>query len=50
MREAIAELPQGTYQHEIRMDGFDEPITVQIQVRIEGSDLFVDFAGTSARV
>ena len=48
MREAIAELPQGTYQHEIRMDGFDEPITVQIQVRIEGSDLFVDFAGTSA--
>ncbi len=49
MREAIAELPRGTYQHEIRMDGFDEPIVVKIAVRVEGSDLYVDFAGTSAQ-
>jgi N-methylhydantoinase B len=47
MREAIAELPQGTYHHAIRMDGFDEPITVKIAVTIKGSDLFVDYAGTS---
>ena len=49
MREAIAELPLGTYQHEIRMDGFDEPIVVNIAVRVEGSDLYVDFTGTSAQ-
>ena len=49
MREAIAELPRGTYQHEIRMDGFDEPIVVKITVRVEGSDLYVDFTGTSAQ-
>ena len=49
MREAIAELPDGTYAHEIRMDGFDEPIVVRIAVRVEGSDLSVDFSGTSAQ-
>ena len=47
MREAIAELPQGTYHHEIRTDGFDEPIAVKIAVTVKGSDLFVDYAGTS---
>ncbi|MBI3796599.1 MAG: hydantoinase B/oxoprolinase family protein [Deltaproteobacteria bacterium] len=47
MRQAITELPPGTYHHEIRMDGFDEPITVKIKVTVQGSDLFVDYAGTS---
>lgn len=47
MRDAIAELPQGTYQHEIHTDGFDEPIVVKIAVTIKGSELFVDYAGTS---
>lgn len=47
MRAAIAELPQGTFHHEIRMDGFDEPITVKIAVTVRGSELFVDYAGTS---
>ncbi|MGE0827016.1 MAG: hydantoinase B/oxoprolinase family protein [Candidatus Binatia bacterium] len=47
MREAIAELPQGTYHHEIRMDGFDEPIIVKIAVTVKGAELFVDYAGTS---
>ena len=49
MREAIGELPDGLYQHEIRMDGFDEPIVVRIAVRVDGSDLSVDFSGTSAQ-
>lgn len=47
MRQAIAELPQGTYRHEIRTDGFDEPIVIPIAVTVKGSELFVDFAGTS---
>ena len=49
MRQAITELPDGTYAHEIRMDGFDEPIIVRIAVRVDGSDLSVDFSGTSAQ-
>jgi N-methylhydantoinase B len=47
MRDAIAELPQGTYRHEIRTDGFDEPIVVKIAVTVKDSELFVDYAGTS---
>ncbi|MGH7965642.1 MAG: hydantoinase B/oxoprolinase family protein, partial [Candidatus Binatia bacterium] len=47
MRQAIAEVPPGTYRHEIHMDGFDEPITVKIAVTVQGSDLFVDYTGTS---
>jgi N-methylhydantoinase B len=47
MRRAIAELPQGTYRHEIRTDGFDEPIVIPIAVTVKGPDLFVDFTGTS---
>jgi N-methylhydantoinase B len=47
MRAAIAELPQGIFRHEIHMDGFDEPITVKIAVTVKGSDLFIDYAGTS---
>jgi len=47
MRQAIAELPAGTYCHEIHTDGFDKPITVKITVTVQGSDLFVDYAGTS---
>lgn len=47
MRAAIAELPQGTYAHEIRTDGFDEPIVVRLTVTMKGSELFVDYSGTS---
>ncbi len=47
MREAISELPQGTYAHEIRADGFDEPIVVRLTVTVKGSELFVDYSGTS---
>jgi N-methylhydantoinase B len=47
MREAIAELPQGVYRHEIRTDGFDEPIVVKIAVTVKDDELFVDYAGTS---
>lgn len=47
MRQAIAELPQGTYRHEIRTDGFDEPIVIPIAITVKESDLFVNFTGTS---
>ena len=47
MREAIAELPRGVYRHEIRTDGFDEPIVVKIAVTVGDGELTVDYAGTS---
>jgi N-methylhydantoinase B len=47
MREAIAGLPRGTYHHEIRTDGFDEPIVVKIAVTVKDSEISVDYTGTS---
>jgi N-methylhydantoinase B len=47
MRQAIAELPQGTYRHEIRTDGFDTPIIISIAVTVKDSELFVNYEGTS---
>ena len=47
MREAIRAIPDGTYRHEIDMDGFDEPIVVKLAITIEGDRLTADYTGTS---
>ena len=47
IRNAIAELPDGTYSHATELDGFDEPIRIQATLKIEGSDLSIDYAGSS---
>jgi N-methylhydantoinase B len=36
MREAIQAIPDGTYRHQIDMDGFDEPIVVKLAITIAG--------------
>ncbi len=50
MRRAIHAAPDGSYRDEIMVDAFDEPLTIRCEVRIKGSDLTVDFAGTSAQI
>jgi N-methylhydantoinase B len=47
MRSAIAELPDGTYEHEGWSDGFDEPVRLAVAVTVAGDELTVDFAGSS---
>ena len=47
MRDAIAELPDGVYEHESSSDGFDEPITLKVAVTVAGDELTIDFAGSS---
>jgi N-methylhydantoinase B len=48
MRRAIAQIPDGSYRSEIDMDGTDEgPIHIEVEVKKAGSDLFIDYAGTS---
>ena len=47
MREAIRAIPDGTYRHEIDMDGFDEPIVVKLAITIDGDRLIADYSGTS---
>ena len=49
MRAAIARIPDGTYSNETWSDGFahDEPIRIACTVTVNGSDLLVDYTGSS---
>ena len=50
MRRAVHAVPDGSYRDRIMVDAFDDPLTIHCEVRIKGSDLTVDFAGTSAQI
>ncbi|NQV85522.1 MAG: hydantoinase B/oxoprolinase family protein, partial [Woeseiaceae bacterium] len=50
MRAAIEAVPDGSYRDEIMIDGFDELLTICCEVKISGSDLLVDFTGTSPQI
>jgi N-methylhydantoinase B len=43
----IARLPEGTWQAEIRSDGYEEPVTLKAAMTIGKDAIEVDFAGTS---
>jgi N-methylhydantoinase B len=47
MRSTIEEMPDGTYSHEAVMDGYEEPIHIRAAVTISGSDISVDYTGSS---
>ncbi|MBI4551382.1 MAG: hydantoinase B/oxoprolinase family protein [Candidatus Latescibacteria bacterium] len=47
MRRAIAALPDGTYANTVYSDGYDEPVRLSVQIMKRGSELWVDFAGSS---
>ncbi|MET0851813.1 MAG: hydantoinase B/oxoprolinase family protein [Candidatus Rokuibacteriota bacterium] len=47
MRAAIAEIPDGAYDHTLCLDGFEEPVVIQTRVAVAGDTLRVDYAGSS---
>jgi N-methylhydantoinase B len=47
MRQAIQKIPDGTYRHQIDVDGFDEPIIIKLAITIEGDHLIADYTGSS---
>lgn len=47
LRQRIAALPDGVAEYEVTADGYLEPFTLKIRIEIRGSDLFMDFAGSS---
>jgi len=47
MRKAIATIPNGTYRHSLRLDGFDKPIDIRAAVTVDDERVEVDFAGSS---
>jgi N-methylhydantoinase B len=53
MRAEIAALPDGEYDFVDWIDGVGddpEPLRIQVLLRIEGDELFIDFSGTSPQV
>lgn len=51
MRNAIEEVPDGTYRATLDADGFDEDEThIECAVTVEGSDLTIDYTGTSKQI
>ena len=49
MRKAISEIPDGDYIGSVMMDGYDQPLKIRCTLRVHGSDLEVDYAGSSPR-
>jgi N-methylhydantoinase B len=49
-RQAIAALPDGTYEKTIHTDGLDEPIRIRCRVTIDGDEVLVDYSGSSEQV
>ena len=45
--EKIAALPTGRYRNRMVLDGYDDPITIAVDLRIERDGIVADFAGTS---
>ena len=47
MREAIAQLPKGTWSHKVTIDGFADPVEIAATLKIDGEKIYIDFSGTS---
>jgi len=51
MRRAIEAVPDGTYRATLDADGFDEnPTHIACAITVKGSNLHIDFAGTSPQI
>lgn len=45
--EKLAALPTGRYRNRMVLDGYDEPITIAVDLSLEGDGIVADFEGTS---
>jgi len=50
MRRAISACEDGVYRAQVEMDGVNSPLTIAVTIQIGGSEISVDFSGTSAQV
>jgi N-methylhydantoinase B len=50
MRAAIRRVPDGVYTSRGIMDGFDEPLEINLTVTVKGDELEYDFTGTSRQI
>ncbi|GAA6208647.1 hydantoinase B/oxoprolinase family protein [Cognatishimia sp. WU-CL00825] len=45
--EAIAKVPDGSFQHSMQVDGYDAPVQMVVSLDISGDKIKADFDGTS---
>jgi N-methylhydantoinase B len=50
VREGIRQIPNGSYGHEIWMDGFDEPLKIKLRIDIKDDRLHCDYTGTADQI
>jgi N-methylhydantoinase B len=50
IRRAIAAVPDGSSEFEMFLDGIDAPLRIAVRIEVRGSDVHVDFAGSSPQV
>ncbi len=46
-RQAIADLPDGCFDYDLNLDGYESPITVKTRLTIAGDTATIDFSGSS---
>lgn len=47
MRDAIRQVPDGTYRHEVFSDGYDQPVKLAVTIIKQGDGMHVDWTGSS---
>ena len=50
MRREIRKIPDGVYGHSFEIDGSDHPLRIEAELRVDGSDITIDYAGSSKQV
>ena len=50
MRAAIKQVPDGEYHNVVQHDGFERPITIDCTIRIKGTELDIDYSGSSPQI
>lgn len=50
MRKAIRTIPDGSYGHELSVDGFEEPLVFKGALRVKDGEIWIDYTGSSPQV
>ena len=50
MRDAIKAVPDGRYHSVVQHDGFEQPITIDCTINVKGSELAIDYTGSSPQL
>ena len=50
MRRAVERLPDGEYRSVVHQDGFEDPVIIRCALTVRGSDMHIDYTGSSPQL